>query len=238
MKTMTTRYGRKLTFDDQRWNLQKGNYACKIVGEREDDYLLQDVNNLLTWIPRATIRDNKYEIIGDEVTISEGVYAKWITDPIEVQSKKRFQALSYAHRELLFSNRQLVLSCGDYYSLSPYSLQSEALFMGGFRYSLGALFEAIEEKAPGVYFEDFAGHKELYLVALWGSPLNGLRNFIFWSDEQQQFPKINPFGQDLPEGFLKTYLAFRKAIDQRSPQLSYSREALAHLLGELGVKVE
>jgi integrase len=46
MKTMTTRYGRELLFDDQRWTLSKENYACKIVGELEDDYL-QDIQNRL-----------------------------------------------------------------------------------------------------------------------------------------------------------------------------------------------
>ena len=73
MKTMTTRYGRELLFDDQRWTLSKENYACKIVGELEDDYLLLDANNLVSPVPKATIRDNAYEIVGDEVTLSEGV---------------------------------------------------------------------------------------------------------------------------------------------------------------------
>ena len=238
MKTMTTRYGRKLTFDEQRWNLQKGNYACKIIGEREDDYLLLDANNLVSPVPKATIRDNAYEIVGDKVTLSEGVYAKWITGPIEVQSNNRFQALFYAHRELLFANRQTLLSRGEYYSLSPDRLQSGAAYIGGFFYSLGALFEAFEEKVPGVYYEKFAGHRELYLVALSGSPLSGSHNSLFWSDEQQQFPQICSYGRNLPGGFYGSLCKFKDAVKHEVPRLSYPREVLAQLLGELGVKVE
>lgn len=235
---MTTRYGRILTFDDQRWNLQKGNYACKIVGEREDDYQLQDVNNLLNWIPKATIRDNAYEIVGDELTLSEGVYAKWITDPIEVQSNNRFRSLFYAYKDLLFANRQTVLSRWEYYSLSPDRLQSGAAYIGGFHYSLGALFEAFEEKVPGVYYERFAEHKELYLVALSGSPLSGSHNSLFWSDEHQKFPKLCSYGQNLPEGFYGSYCKFKDAVKHEVPRLSYPGEVLAQLLGELGVIVE
>jgi len=57
MKTFTTRYGRKLRFDEQRWSLRTQNHTCQIVGEREDDYLLLDANTLVTWVPKATIRD-------------------------------------------------------------------------------------------------------------------------------------------------------------------------------------
>ena len=238
MKTMTTRYGRKLTFDEQRWNLQKGNYACKIIGEREDDYLLLDANNLVSPVPKATIRDNAYEIVGDEVTLSEGVYAKWITGPPELRSYNRFQSLYWDHKELLFANRQILLSRGEYYFLSPECLRSGAAYIGGFHYSLGALFEAFEEKVPGVYYEKFAGHKEMYLVALSGSPLSGTHNSLFWSDEQQQFPEIGSYGRNLPGGFYGSFCEFKDAVNHDIPRLSYSGEVLAQLLGELGVKVE
>ena len=139
MKTLTTRYGRKLPFDEQRWSLRTDNYTCQIVGEREDDYLLLDANTLVTWVPKATIRDNAYEIVGDEVTLSEGVYGKWITSPRLIQSQLRLQELFATHRALLFANRQQVLSRGEYYLLSPDLLQSGGAYLGGFRYSLGAL---------------------------------------------------------------------------------------------------
>ncbi len=237
MKTLTTRYGRKLPFDEQRWSLRIENYTCQIVGEREDDYLLLDANTLVTWVPKATIRDNAYEILGDEVTLSASVYAKWITSPRVIQSQLRFQELFSTHRDLLFANRQQVLSRGEYFLLNPDLLQSGGAYIGGFRYSLGALLEAMEEKAPGVYFEEFAGHRDLYLVCLSGSPLSGIHHSLFWSEEEQQLIRINSSQSRLPGGFMAAIRAFKEAVNQGSGGLSYPGEALEQLLGELGVEV-
>jgi hypothetical protein len=237
MKTFTTRYGRKLRFDAQRWSLQTQNYTCQIVGEREDDYLLLDANTLMTWVPKATIRDNAYEIVGDEVTLSAGVYAKWITAPRVLQSQLRLQQLFSAHRALVFANRQQVLSHGEYYLLSPDLLCSGGAYIGGFRYSLGALLEAMEEKAKGVYFEEFAGYRELYLVSLTGSPLSGIHTSLFWSEEQQQLIRITSSQYRLPGGFMAAIRAFKEAVNQGLGGITYQGEALEQLLGELGVLV-
>ncbi|MCE2777444.1 MAG: hypothetical protein LW824_07410 [Algoriphagus sp.] len=237
MKTLTTRYGKKLPFDAQRWSLKTSNYTCQIVGEREDDYLLLDTNALVTWVPKATIRDNAYEIVGDEVTLSAGVYAKWITSPPLAQSHRRFYELFSPHRELLFANRQLVLSRAEYFLMYPDLLKSGGAYIGGFRYSLGALLEAMEEKAPGVYFEEFAGYRELYLVSLSGSPLSGIHHSLFWSEEQQQLIQINSSQSRLPGGFMAAFRTFKEAVNQGSGGLSFPGEALEQLLGELGVEV-
>jgi len=237
MKTLTTRYGRKLPFDAKRWSLNRSNYTCQIVGEREADYLLLDANTLVTWVPKATIRDNAYEIVGDEVRLSAGVYANWITLPRVYQFQNRLQELFMAHRELLFRNRARVLSRAEYYLLYPDLLRSGGAYIGGFRYSLGTLLEAMEEKAPGVYFEEFAGHRDLYLVCLSGSPLSGMHHSLFWSDELQQFLKIDSSQSRLPGRFLAAIRAFKEAVNPGSGGLSYPGEALEQLLGELGVEV-
>lgn len=237
MKTFTTRYGRKLQFDEQRWSLHTQNYTCQIVGEREEDYLLLDANTLVSWVPKATIRDNAYEIVGNEVTLSAGVYAKWITAPRVVQSQLRLQQLFSAHRELVFANRQQILSRGEYYLLSPDLLCSGGAYIGGFRYSLGALLEAMEEKAKGVYFEEFAGYRELYLVSLTGSPLSGIHDSLFWSEEQQQLIRITSSQYRLSGGFMSSIRAFKEAVNQGLGGITYQGEALEQLLGELGVLV-
>lgn len=237
MKTFTTRYGRKLSFDELPWSLRTQTYTCQIVGEREDDYLLLDSNTLVTWIPKATIRDNAYEIVGDEVTLSVGVYGKWITSPRASQSKKRLQELYLKHRELLFAYRKQVLSRGEYYLLSPDLLCSGGAYIGGFKYSLGVLLEAMEEKAKGVYFEEFAGYRELYLVSLTGSPLSGIHDSLFWSEEQQQLIRITSSQCRLPGGFMTSIRTFKEAVSQGLGEFTYQGEALEQLLGELGVLV-
>ncbi len=236
MKTLTTRYGRKLPFDAQRWSLRTDNYTCQIVGGREDDYLLLDTNTLVTWVPKATIRDNAYEIVGDEVTLSASVYAKWITSPRVQASYARSQELYSKHRELLFRHRALVLSRAEYYLLAPRALTSGAAYMGGFNYSLGALFEAMEQKSAGVYFEELAGHRELYLVSLSGSPLSGIHRSHFWSEEQG-FLSLNSTDRRLPGGFMSTLRAFKAELGQSSMGFTYQDEAFEQLLGELGVEV-
>ncbi len=235
MKTLTTRYGRKIPFDAQCWSLRTDNCTCQIVGEREGDYLLLDANTLVTWVPKATIRDNAYEIVGDEVTLSAGVYAKWITLPRVCQSQGRLQELFSVHQELLFRNRERVLSRGEYYFLSPELLRSGGAYLGGFRYSLGALLEAMEEKETGVYFEELAGYRDLYLVCLSGSPLSGMHHSLFWSDELQ-FIRIDSSQSRLPGGFLAAIRAFKEAVGQGSGRLSFPGEALEQLLSELGVE--
>ena len=238
MKTLTTRYGRKLPFDAQRWSLSTGNYTCQIVGEQGDDYLLLDANALLTSVPKATIRDNAYEIVGDEVTLSEGVYAKWITTPRLQASYTRSQELYAKHRELFFRHRALVLSRAEYYLLAPRALTSGAAYMGGFNYSLGALFEAMEQKAAGVYFEELAGYRDLYLVSLSGSPLSGIHRSHFWSEEQG-FLSLNSTDCRLPGGFIPTLRSFKAVVGQAQGtiEFTYQDEAMEQLLGELGVEV-
>ena len=237
MKTLTTRYGKKLPFDAQRWSLGTENHTCQLVGEREDDYLLLDANTLVTWVPKSTIRDNAYKIVGDEVTLSASVYAKWITSPRVHASFARSQELYTKHRELLFRHRALVLSRAEYYLLAPRARTSGAAYLGGFYYTLGALFEAMEEKAPGVYFEEFAGYRDLYLVCLSGSPLSGIHYSLFWSDEQQQFIRIDSSQSRLPGGFLAAFRAFKAEVGQSSMGFTCQDEAFEQLLGELGVEV-
>ncbi len=237
MKTFTTRYGRKLSFDEQRWNLRTQTYTCQIIGEREEDYLLLDANTLVTWIPKATIRDNVFEVKSDEVTLSAGVYAKWISAPRGQSSYLRMQQLFEQYKELLFSQRKLILSRGEYYLLSPDVLKSGGAYIGGFRYSLGVLVEAMEEKAKGVYFEELAGYRALYLVSVTGSPLSGMHDSLFWSEEDQQLIRITSSQCRLPGGFITAIRAFKEAVNHNSGGFTYQDDALEQLLGELGVVV-
>ena len=236
MKTLTTRYGRKLTFDEQRWSLRTENYTCQIIGEQGDDYLLLDANVLLTPVPKSIIHDNHFEVQGDLLTLSAGVYVHWITAPRVQASHARSQELYSKHRELLFRHRALVLSRAEYYLLAPRALTSGAAYMGGFNYSFGAIFEAMEQKAAGVYFEELAGHRDLFLVSTSGSPLSGIHCSTFWSEEQG-FLTLSSTDCRLPGGFLPTLRAFKAVVAQGTSEFTYQDEALEQLLGELGVEV-
>ena len=236
MITITTLSGKLLPFDSNRWSLNTNDYRCQIIGEQGDDYLLLDANALLTPVPKSIIHDNHFEIQGDLLTLSAGVYVHWITAPRVQASYARTQELYAKHRELLFRNRALILNRAEYYLLAPRALTSGAAYMGGFNYSLGALFEAMEQKAAGVYFEELAGHRELYLVSLSGSPLSGIHRSHFWSEEQG-FLSLSSTDCRLPGGFMSTLRAFKAELGQSSMGFTYQDEAFEQLLGELGVEV-
>jgi hypothetical protein len=148
----------------------------------------------------------------------------------------RTQELYAKHRELLFRHRALVLSRAEYFLLAPRALSSGAAYMGGFNYSLGALFEAMEQKTSGVYFEELGEHRDLYLVSLSGSPLSGVCSYLFWSEEQG-FLSLTSSDCRLPGGFLAGIRAFKAVVAQANVGFTYQDEALEQLLMELGVEV-
>ena len=236
MITITTPSGKLLPFDPSKWSLNTNDYRCQIVEEQGDNYLLLDANALLTPVPKSIIQDNHFEIREDLVTLSAGVYVRWITSPRVQASYVRTQELFAKHRELLFRNRSLVLSRAEYYLLAPRALTSGGAYMGGFNYSLGALFEAVAQKKSGVYFEELAGHRDLYLVTTSGSPLSGVHNSLFWSDEQG-FLSLSSSDCRLPGGFLAALRAFKAVVEQGGFGFTYQAEALEQLLVELGVEV-
>ncbi len=236
MITITTPSGKLLPFDSSKWSLNTNDCRCQIIGEQGDDYLLLDANALLTPVPKSIIHDNHYEIQEDLVTLSAGVYVRWITSPRVHASYLRTQELYAKHRELLFRHRALVLSRAEYYLLAPRSLSSGAAYLGGFNYSLGALFEAMEQKSQGLYFEELAGYRDLYLVTTAGSPLSGVHNSTFWSEEQG-FLLLTSSDCRLPGGFLAGIRAFKAVVEQANVGFTYQDEALEQLLMELGVEV-
>jgi len=236
MITITTPSGKLLPFDPNRWSLNTDDYRCQIIGEQGEDYLLLDANAFLTPVPKSIIHDNHFEIKEDLVTLSAGVYVRWITAPRVQASYVRTQELYAKHRELLFRNRALVLSRAEYFLLAPRALSSGGAYLGGFYYSLGALFDAIAQKTPGVYFEELAGHRDLYLVTTAGSPLSGVHNSTFWSEEQG-FLTLSSSDCRLPGGFLAALRTFKAVVERGGIGFTYQDEALEQLLGELGVEV-
>jgi hypothetical protein len=235
MITITTLSGKLLPFDPNRWSIKTNDYRCQIIGEQGDDYLLLDANTLLTPVPKSIIRDNHFEIQGDLVSLSAGVYVHWISSPRIVASFARAQELYSKHRELLFRQRALVLRRAEYYLLAPRALSSGGAYMGGFYYSLGALFEAMEQKMPGVYFEELSGYRDLYLVTTSGSPLSGVHNSLFWSEELG-FLSLSSSDCRLPGGFLASLRAFKAVVEQGRVGFTFQGEAFEQLLGELGVE--
>jgi hypothetical protein len=71
------------------------------------------------------------------------------------------------------------------------------MYIGGFKYSLGSLFESFES-GNHYYYDEINGHKELFLVSMASSPLSGsVFKALFWSDHEKQLLRLEKIFPEL-----------------------------------------
>jgi hypothetical protein len=134
------------------------------------------------------------------------------------------------NKELIFSNRLIVISKAEYYLLRPTLLTSGGGHIGGSIYTLGALFESIEN-GTHIYFEKLEGFKKLHLIRITGSPLSGRISALFWSDETHKFVHSREIN-DNPAVNFSLLSEFRKL--QNIPyNIDFADMAMEQLLNEI-----
>ena len=181
----TTNSGRLITFDHEKWVISESRF-CNVIGEEDAHYLLENKYKQVVKILVSLIHANNLKIIDNQIELSESLYKIYFLDQIRNDANKRMNDLFNENKELIFSNRQIVLSKAEYYLLRPSLLTSGGAHIGGSIYTLGALFEAIEN-GTHIYFEKLEGFKKLHLISITGSPLSGRISALFWSDETHKF---------------------------------------------------
>ena len=181
----TTNSGRSMTFDPEKWVISESRF-CNVIGEEDAHYLLENKYKQVVKILVSLIHANNFKIIDNQIELSESLYKIYFLDQIRNDANNRMNNLFNENKELIFSNRQIVLSKAEYYLLKPSLLTSGGAHIGGYIYTLGALFEAIEN-GTHIYFEILEGFKKLYLISITGSPLSGSISALFWSDETHKF---------------------------------------------------
>lgn len=67
------RNGKILSLDKNKWSFSV-NTICSVLEKDDDVFEIQNKNGLTAMIPKSIIYDNNYEIIDNEVTLSEAVY--------------------------------------------------------------------------------------------------------------------------------------------------------------------
>ena len=107
---------------------------------------------------------------------------------------------------------------------------SGGIFIAGFIYTLGALFEAIEN-GTHVYFEKLEGFKKLHLISITGSPLSGSLSALFWSDATHKFVHSREIN-DNPSLSLSLLSEFRK-IRNIPYEVDFADLAMEQLLNEI-----
>ena len=174
-----------MTFDHEKWVISESR-ICNIIGEEDAHYLLENKYKQVVKILISLVHANNLKIIDNQIELSESLYKIYFLDQIRNDANNRMNNLFNENKELIFSNRQIVLSKAEYYLLKPSLLTSGGAHIGGYIYTLGALFEAIEN-GTHIYFEILEGFKKLYLISITGSPLSGSISALFWSDETHKF---------------------------------------------------
>ena len=103
-------------------------------------------------------------------------------------------------------------------------------FIGGFIYTLGALFEAIEN-GMHIYFENLEGFKKLHLISITGSPLRGRLSALFWSDATHKFVHSREINDNTALS-LSLLSEFRK-IRNIPYEVDFADVAMEQLLNEI-----
>jgi hypothetical protein len=225
----TTNAGRLMTFDHEKWVISE-NRICNIIGEENAHYLIENKYKQVVKIHISLISDNNLKIIDNQIELTESLYKIHFSDQIRNTANKRMNDLFDENKELIFSNRQIVISKAEYYLLRPGLLVSGGSFIGGSIYTLGAVFEAIENRTH-VYFEKLEGFKKLHLISITGSPLSGRLSALFWSDETHQFVHSREIN-DNPALSLSLLSEFRK-ISNIPYEVDFADVAMEQLLNEI-----
>jgi hypothetical protein len=227
-----TKSGRSLTIDTDKWLLSYKK-KCNIVVENEDDYILQNANQIEITIPKAIINANEIEIVDNSIVLTERLYDHYFLTPFRQGSKTRLNEIFSKNTELIFRNREIVLQKAEYYLIRPKLLNSGGAYIGGFTYTLGALFESMNS-GNHIYFDEISGHKKLYLINISGSPLSGSYYARFWSDHDYKFitsDKLSMGGSLSP--FYKTLDKFKDMVHGFSLSIDFQDIAILQLIEEI-----
>ena len=178
------RNGKILSLDKNKWSFS-ANTICSILEKDDDVFEIQNKNGITAMIPKSIIYDNNYEIIDNEVTLSEALYNHWILNPYIKKSNEKFNELFSRNSDLIFKYKEVVLTKAEYYLLRPNELHSIAGWGRSISYSLGALIESMLS-GNHYYFEEFETYQKMYLISIKRNTINGIVRSEYWCSEENK----------------------------------------------------
>lgn len=225
--------GNVLSLDTKKW-LISNNPLCRILGRVDDMYEIENENGLVSKIPISIISDNNIEADNDKVLLPEGVYEQWVVAPERKRASIRLNELFKKNAELIFRNKDVVLSKAEFFLLRPKLLTSGSAYMGSFDYPLGALLESFTSGSQ-FFFDEFAGFKKMYLISISGSPLSGRQSSLFWCEEESRIISFRTGkGPGLPNTFLESFRGFYKIVAAVSYiHIDFEDHAIELLINEI-----
>jgi hypothetical protein len=228
LTNIKTKAGKLLPIDFSQWKVDEDS-TCKILDEIDGNLVLENKSGHIASICKHLIQDNLIRITKDYIDI-KGLYHHYFITNYLANDKHKMNRLFENHVALIFQHRDLVLNKAEYYLLNPDILSSGGMYIGGFKYSLGSLFESIES-GNHYYYDEIDGHKELYLVSMASSPLSGsVFKALFWSDHEKQLLRLekNLSGVKSP-----SIGVFHKMVAFSSSTIDEQTKALQQLINEI-----
>ena len=227
---------RDFNFDERKWLFSK-KPRCYITQRSGDVLTLESEDKIQFTTTLSELKGKGLQLDLETIQLTEDAYLNWFLEPERARIKERFNELFNKHMDLIFQNRDLALKKDYYYLLRPKLLTSGGSIIGGFNYSLGELFESMNS-GNHFYFEEFGGHREMYLVATQGSPLSGLHSYVFWSEDEKKIIDWHTIREreSLPKPWsLESYGKMWRLLNSKNklPRIDFEDLALKLLLEEL-----
>ena len=227
-----TKSGKFLSIDLEKWTITSQR-TCKIIREEDDDYIIENKTKQTAKISKSIISDNRIDIIDSHVEFSEAIYNYYFLKESRVEAEKRMNDIFEQNIELIFSNRELVLSKAEYYLLRPRYLTSGGAYIGGFSYSLGALIDSFTS-GEHFFFEELSGFKKMYLIKIVGSPLSGAYSATFWADEERKIVSLGSGnGISFPMPFTEVLKEFRGMVSGVANCIDFEDQVIEQLVKEM-----
>ncbi len=206
---------------------------CKIVGEEDGHYLLENGGGKVVPIHTSIIHDNHLRIVLNRVRLSDSLYQYYFAEPYDPTLRDRYDALFRDNIELILKHRKLVLKKAEYYLLAPNFLISGLAYTGGIWPSLGSLIESIES-GKHIRFDKVGRHEDLYLLKLTGSPFSGGFGAACWSKKSGKVVFLSSQnGHKLPMINSEIIVELRKLVREPEIGIDFELEALQQLVAEI-----
>ena len=224
--------GKTLSLDKNKWSFSV-NTRCSVLEKNDDVFEIQNKNGLKAMIPKSIIYDNNYEIIDNEVTLSEALYNHWILNPYVKKSNEKFNELFSRNSDLIFKYKELVLTKAEYYLLKSNELHSVAGWGKSISYSLGALIESMLS-GNHYYFEEFETYQKLYLISINRNPINGIVRSEYWCSEQNKIVLFSTQkNKKTPSEWINEFSFIEKMPKGSKAAVGLKGKAIEQLVNEL-----
>lgn len=201
-----------------------------IVGEIEvnavDYYLLKDTSGLVIKFPKNLVFANGLKIADNKIGLTVSLYGAWVHEETE-ENMKKYSALMFNHFDKLFDIREKITTSERFYYLKPNWLYSGGLYIGTFRYTLGALFKTWENSDDLVY----NGNK---IIKISGSALSGSNVYSAWDPINKKIVTGSVYGSNT---HWKNYVkVFQELSSQRKFSYELNYLQTIELLETIGIK--